>query len=215
MSVWNDRAQAYRQSATHAFGDDLDLLVSWAEPGPGVRALDVATGGGHVAQRLRAAGCEVVSADPAPAMEPDVICAAEELPFPDGSFDVVVTRIAPHHFADVAAAVREMARVSRRLVLIEDTLYASEAVEEAERLRDPSHVRSYSEAEWRKFLQDAGLRVQELLFVRKQHPFEAWLSRTDTARDLWPRIRELLGERVQDDTYEDTKILLRAEKLPA
>mgnify|MGYP003289496345 CR=1 FL=1 len=32
---------------------DLDLLVEWCEPGEGVKALDVATGGGHVARRLR------------------------------------------------------------------------------------------------------------------------------------------------------------------
>ena len=47
-------------------------------------AIDVATGGGHVARRLREAGLEVVSCDPAPGMQPDVICFAEELPFADG-----------------------------------------------------------------------------------------------------------------------------------
>src|SRR6185503_6916798 len=50
--VWNDRAQAYRESATHASGDDLDLVVAWCEPGLGVNVLDVATGGGHVARRM-------------------------------------------------------------------------------------------------------------------------------------------------------------------
>jgi len=58
--VWNDRAQAYRESSTHAAGNDLDLVVAWCEPGPGVNVLDVATGGGHVARRLRAEGAEVV-----------------------------------------------------------------------------------------------------------------------------------------------------------
>src|SRR2546421_2929032 len=95
--VWSQRADAFRESPTHREGPDLDLLVEWCEPGQGVKALDVATGGGHVARRLREAGCEVVSTDASPGMEPDVICRAESLPFADGSFDVVASRIAPHH----------------------------------------------------------------------------------------------------------------------
>ena len=42
------------------------------------------------------AGCEVISVDPAPGMEPDVVARAEE-PFADASFDVAVCRIAAHH----------------------------------------------------------------------------------------------------------------------
>ncbi|HEY2940622.1 MAG TPA: class I SAM-dependent methyltransferase, partial [Gaiellaceae bacterium] len=145
MSTWSERAQAYRDSPTHREGPDLDLLLEWCEPKEGVKALDVATGGGHVARRLREEGCQVVTLDPSPGMQPDVIAGAEELPFADGSFDVVVSRIAPHHFADVRGAVAEMERVSNRLVVIEDTLYSSEQHEEAERLRDPTHVRNYTE----------------------------------------------------------------------
>ena len=51
--VWSERATAYVESDAHRAGDDLDLLVSWAV---GALALDVATGGGHVARRLRERG---------------------------------------------------------------------------------------------------------------------------------------------------------------
>ena len=111
MKTWSDRAQAYRESPTHREGSDLDLLVEWCEPAVGVKALDVATGGGHVARRLRGRGCEVVSLDPSPGMQADVLARAEDIPFEDGSFDVVVSRIAPHHFGDIRAAIAEMARV--------------------------------------------------------------------------------------------------------
>ena len=47
--LWSDRADEYRKSPIHAAGEDLDLVVEWCEPGPGVTVLDVATGGGHVA----------------------------------------------------------------------------------------------------------------------------------------------------------------------
>ena len=102
--LWNDRAQAYRASATHAAGEDLDLVVALSEPGAGVTVLDVASGGGHVARRLRELGAQVVTVDAASGMEPDVIAPADHLPFADASFDAVACRIAAHHFPDVLAA---------------------------------------------------------------------------------------------------------------
>src|SRR5207248_3570107 len=115
--LWDERAQAYRDSKTHAEGADLDLVVAWCAPGPGRKVLDVATGGGHVARRLREAGCDVVTTDSSPGMKPDVVSRAEDLPFADGSFDCVVSRIARHHFPDVRKALEEMARVSNDVVL--------------------------------------------------------------------------------------------------
>src|SRR4029077_4365719 len=145
--VWSTRAQAFRDSPTHREGPDLDLLVEWCEPGRDVKVLDVATGGGHVARRLRDEGCTVVTVDPAPGMQPDVVSPAEELPFEDGSFDVVTCRIAAHHFEDIRKAVGEMARVTQRLVVIEDNVFVDERVEEAERIRDQTNVRCYSGGE--------------------------------------------------------------------
>ncbi len=54
--VWSERAEAYRTSPVHAAGEDLDLVIRWCEPATGVTVLDVATGGGHVARRLRELG---------------------------------------------------------------------------------------------------------------------------------------------------------------
>ena len=213
MSVWDERAQAYRESPGHAEGPDLDLLVEWCEPEEGVKALDVATGGGHVARRLRAEGCEVVTVDSSPGMRPDVLSRAEHLPFADGSFDVVVTRIAAHHFEDVRAAVAEMERVSNRVVVVEDTLFSSEQHEEAEKLRDPTHVRSYTEEEWRELLEEAGLEVEQVERFEKRHELEAWLARTGCTGEEAERVRELLGDRMVDEaTWADTKILLKARK---
>ena len=91
---------------------DLDIVVEMCNPHEDVKALDVATGGGHVARRLREQGAEVVTARPGAGHAGRTsLCRAEDLPFADGSFDVVVTRIAPHHFADIGKAVGEMARV--------------------------------------------------------------------------------------------------------
>jgi SAM-dependent methyltransferase len=208
--VWSDRAEAYVESDTHRKGADLDRLVSWAE---GKTALDVATGGGHVARRLRDRGFQVTTLDPAPGMRADVLAPAEHIPFADDSFDTVATRIAPHHFSDIRSAVGEMARVAGRVVLVEDTLFDSEQVEEAERLLDPTHVRSYSEQEWRSFLEQAGLRVETVELQEKRRDFTAWCDRTGCTGPEREKTRELLGDRIDDQgAYTDTKILIRARK---
>ena len=214
MSAWSERAQAYRLSPGHREGADLDLLVEWCEPAEGVKALDVATGGGHVARRLREAGCKVVTLDPSPGMQADVLAPAEHIPFEDGAFDVVVTRIAPHHFEDIRAAVAELERVSNRLVVVEDTLYSSEQHEQAEKLRDPTHVRSYTEDEWRELLTEAGLEVEQVECFEKEHPLEDWLARTGCEGAEAERVRELLADRMNDDgtAWTDTKIVIRARK---
>jgi SAM-dependent methyltransferase len=214
VSVWDERAAAYRTSATHASGDDLETVVEWCNPHPGVRILDVATGGGHVARRLREEGAEVVTLDPSPGMQPDVVARAEDIPFADGSFDVVVSRIAPHHFEDIGRALGEMVRVSNRVLVIEDTLYISEDHEEAEKLRDPTHVRSYSEEEWRDMLVDAGLEVERVEYFEKTHDTAEWLARTGCTGDDAARVRELLRPvSTPDGTHwRDTKIIIRARK---
>jgi SAM-dependent methyltransferase len=210
--VWSSRAQAMRESPTHREGPDLDLVVELCEPAEGVEALDVATGGQHVARRLRAEGAKVVTVDPAPGMEPDVISRAEEIPFADGSFDVVVCRIAAHHFDDVAEAVREMARVTRDRVVVQDNLFQGESMEEAEKLRDPSHVRRYSEAEWRAFFEDAGLEVDRLEIMSRQLPVDPWLQRADATPEVAAQVKELIADLVTDGAARHEAIILRGRK---
>ena len=196
--VWSERAEAYRQSAIHSSGEDLDLTVAWCEPGEGVTVLDVATGGGHVARRLREAGATVVTVDPAPGMQPDVVGPAESLPFADASFDAVACRLAAHHFHDVVAAVNEMARVAKHRVVVCDNTFVSETSEEADRVRDPSHVRNYAVAEWESFFDLAGLEVAALERMDRPLEIEPWLARAGCSGEDAARVRELLGDRIVD-----------------
>ena len=193
--TWSERAEAYRESDAHRQGRDLELFAEWAE---GETALDVATGGGHVANRLREAGFQVVTIDPAPGMKPDVISRAEEIPFADKSFDVVACRVAAHHFQDPAGALKEMVRVSRSLVLIADNLYLGEPGEEADRLHDPTHVRNYSEDEWRRMFDEAGLDVEAFEREDKRIGLQGWLDRAGTPPEDADRVRELLADRIDE-----------------
>lgn len=210
MNVWDARAEAYRQSPEHREGWDLDLLVEWTAEAR--TALDVASGGGHVARRLREAGLQVVSCDPSPGMAADVLCQAEDLPFADGSFDAVTCRLAAHHFGDVEAGVAEMARVAKRLVLVVDNLRMGESDEEANRLRDPSHVRNYSEEEWRALVAAVGLEVEDARVGERRIAFGPWLERTGTGADDAARIRELIGDRIDEGTLRLDRIALKARK---
>jgi SAM-dependent methyltransferase len=205
---WSERAELYRTSAAHVEGPDLDLIVEWAEGCE--TAIDVATGGGHVARRLREAGLEVVSSDPAPGMRPDVICFAEELPFADRSFDLAVTRVAAHHFTDPAEAARELGRVASRCVIVADTIYDGEKLERAEKLRDPSHVRNYSEAEWRAFLEGGGLLIEEVRIFDHPIELEPWLARTGCTGPDADAARELLADRTDGGSFKLDRIVLRA-----
>ena len=210
--VWSRRADAFRESPTHREGPDLDLLVQWCEPGQGVKVLDVATGGGHVARRLREEGCTVITVDPAPGMRADVVAPAEELPFADGSFDVVTCRIAAHHFQDARRAAQEMARVSSRLVVIEDNVFVDERVEEAERLRDATHVRCLSEEEWSELLTDAGLELEQVEHFERRPVVDEWLARVETPPEDAERVRELLGDRIQDGVLTLQSIVVKARR---
>lgn len=210
--VWSERAQLYRDSAAHREGPDLDLLVEWVEEAGAKTALDVATGGGHVARRLREIGVTVVTTDAAPGMQPDVITRAEHLPFADGSFDAVVSRVAHHHFDDPQAAIDEMARVSVGLVAVVDNLFMSDEAEEADKVRDPSHVRNYAEAEWRAMFDAAGLDVDGVERFDKPIEFQPWLDRVGCTGVDADRVRELLADRIEDGWVRLERIALKGRK---
>jgi SAM-dependent methyltransferase len=209
--AWSRRADLYRTSPVHVQGPDLDLFVEWAA-GAAI-ALDVASGGGHVARRLRAAGLDVVSADPAPGMQPDVVCIAEELPFPDDSFDLVACRRAAHHFNDVSKALGEMARVSRDLVVLQDAVWVSDDVEEAERLRDPSHIAHLSEERWRTLFEAHGLELVAEERFEERLDFASWFARTGCEGSTAARARELLAEHADEQGWTYPYLVFKARKV--
>lgn len=197
--AFGETAAAYVASPGHAGGADLNRLVELAAPTLSDRALDVSTGGGHTALALAPHVAQITASDLTPRMlaaarafltasgvtnADYVIADAEQLPFLDASFDLVTVRIAPHHYASVATAVREMARVlvpGGRLMVI-DNIAPEDATLDAllnrwEKWRDPSHVRNYTASEWRRHLTGAGLDITNAETQRKTHDFAPWVER--------------------------------------
>jgi ubiquinone/menaquinone biosynthesis C-methylase UbiE len=192
-------ASRYVKSAAHAQGDELEWLVAIAAPEPGWVALDVATGGGHTALAFAPHVARVIATD----LVPDMLAAArrflqantptalsfsiadaEDLPFDEGTFDLVTCRIAPHHFRDAARFVREAARVLRSvgILLVQDHLLpddpvAARYIDAWERRRDPSHHRAFSGPEWEDMFERAGLQVYAFEQVTKRHSFIEWTER--------------------------------------
>ena len=94
-------------------------------------------------------------------------------------------------------ALSEMARVSSDRVIVVDNLFLDERAEEADCLRDPSHVRNYTEREWRELFESAGLRIEEVQRLPKQIEVEPWLERAGTPETDAERVRELLADRIE------------------
>jgi ubiquinone/menaquinone biosynthesis C-methylase UbiE len=108
---------------------------------------------------------------------------AEHLPFADGQFDGVVTRLAVHHFADPQRALGEMFRVLRRggTAVVVDIVSSPDAAESnlqnaIERLRDPSHVRMLPAAELDACIARAGFEHIESTTWDKDREFEEWMG---------------------------------------
>ncbi len=184
--------------------------------------LDVAAGTGHAARQLAASARAVVALDATEAMlaRGQAQAAADgchnvlftrgdaaALPFLDGSFDVVVSRFAAHHFVRPDAVLAEMVRCARPgghvalvdLVADEDPAVAAEQ-NRLERLRDPSHTRMLAAIEMQALMTEAGLEAIDVATRPVERPLLPWLEQTQTPAQTAGEIRaaldgELEGER--------------------
>ena len=87
-----------------------------------------------------------------------------------------------------------------------------ERVEEAERLRDPTHVRCYTEDEWKEMLTEAGLEVEQVEHFERHPVVEDWLARVETPPAEAQRVRELLEGHVRDGMLELKSIVVKARR---
>ena len=178
----------------------------------GARVADLGCGSGVFTELLRRQGFQSVGLDISPKLielgrrkfpgleliEGD----AENLPFARNSFDLVTCRIAPHHFPDGFRFVQECARVLSPggLLLVEDHLApdderAAGYVNAFERLRDPSHHRTYAEYEWRGMFLDAALAVEHTeTLVKPDTKLVPWAERQGCAPDTIQRLQVLLAQ---------------------
>lgn len=111
-------ADVYERARPSYPPDAVEWLVSRTGLGPGRTVADVGAGTGKLTRLLVGSGARVVAVEPVAEMRALIEGAeavdgtAEELPFPDGSIDVVTVAQAFHWF-DHARALPEIHRVLR------------------------------------------------------------------------------------------------------
>ena len=172
-------ARRYATSEVHTSSPTRDRLHALL---PHVESVcDVASGAGHTGLGFAGIAGRIVAVDPAPNMLAEVRRSAaergvtvetleafaESIPLPSASFDLVVCRVAAHHFSDLPAAMAEMTRLSKpggHVAVIDmegDENPALDALNhEIELLHDPTHVRSYTAKHWRELFATNGLEIQ-------------------------------------------------------
>ena len=202
LEQYDSRAEAYLTSAVHAAGADLERMADLIGHRPDAVALDMGCGGGHVAFRLAGQVGKVVAYDlSAPMLETvagearkrglaNLVTkqgAAEALPCPDASFDVVATRYSAHHWGAFRDGLAQMRRVVRPggLAVFMDVVSPGVPLldtwlQTLELLRDPSHVRNASVEEWKTTLAAVGFAVDDVVTYRLRLEFGPWIARMRT-----------------------------------
>jgi SAM-dependent methyltransferase len=121
---WSARATAWVEHWVRLAEPARRAVADAAGIGPGIRLLDVGCGSGELCALAAARGARVSGIDAAEGMielarrsvpEADLrVGAIEQLPWPDGAFDVVTAFNALQFAASVEVALTEAARVTRR-----------------------------------------------------------------------------------------------------
>ena len=207
-------ASNYATSAVHVGGPDLAAMLAAVELSGAERALDAGSGAGHTALAFAPKVAEVVALDLTEAMLAQGRRLARErgltnitfqrgdverLPFPDASFDLVTSRYSAHHYPHPLAALREFARVLKPggVFLLVDVVAPEQPAQDTflnaiELLRDPSHVRDHTVAQWLSMCAAAGLAAEELGGWPLRLEFESWVARMNTPFLAITQIRALI-----------------------
>jgi len=207
------RAGDYVTSIVHSTGGDLDQIEAELRGQNAARVLDLGCGGGHVSYRAAPLVSQVVACDVTQSML-DAVSAtaaerglaniivrrapAESLPFDDGEFDFVLCRFTTHHWQDMEAGLREARRVLKRdgRAAFIDTVAPADwtldtHLQAVELLRDVSHVRNYSLAEWVAALSRSGFALAGVTIRTLRMEFPVWTARTRTPAAHVEAIRSL------------------------
>lgn len=207
-------AHKYLTSKTHGDQDEIRNLVSMVTP-QGGRVIDLATGAGHCGFVLSPLADEVILCDLTPQMLEVAIAEAEKrglsnlktlqadvhsVPLPDASLDGAVCRLAAHHFRRPTEFLTEVYRLLKPgawflfvdTVGIEGHEQASNALDEFETIRDPSHVRDHLASEWNSWINSSGFEITDQRSLHHRYPLVSWMDRMSVAEPNRTRLSEIL-----------------------
>ena len=207
------QARTYVESAVHSQGADLDAIGALAQKLRPELALDLGAGGGHVSYALASHARRVIATDLSSEMLAAVVetarakglgnietaeAPAERLPFEDETFDFLASRFSSHHWQDFDAGLREARRTLKRggQAVFVDAYAPGQALldthlQAIELLRDHSHVRDYTCAQWLDALARAGFALEACRTWRLRMDFPVWIARMRTPQEQVKAIRAL------------------------
>jgi len=230
LDQFTKQAEPYAKLTAAGRGASGSPFLEAMAPSGTDRTLDVACGVGRLALTLAKLTQHVTGIDLTAAMIDQARALQAEagttnidwrvgdilpLPFPDGAFSLVVSQAAFHHLADPAAVLAEMARVCTRdgRIAINDMSpepQTADALNRAERLRDPSHVRALPPSELRALGKAIGLvEIAVSSYYAPKMPVEAVLATSFPLPGDLEKVRALYLADVQNGA--DT-LGLRAER---
>lgn len=209
-------ADNYRTSQIHAAGEDLAQMVAAVPLSGREVVLDAGSGAGHTTLSFAPYVAHVTSVDLSPAMlaqgerqasergltnvefrQADV----EALPFPDQSFDLIVSRYSAHHWPHPQQALGEFRRLLRpggtfllSDIVSYDDFTADTHLQTLEILRDRSHVRDHTTSAWLAMLAQRGMAGSVVYRWEVWIDFVSWVQRMATPPDDAAMIRRLLAK---------------------
>ena len=169
----------------------FNIALEMAQPAPGMKVLDVGAGRGWAAKHFALRGCDAVAIDivddeqvglgrsralmeAAGVTYDTLIGDSEQLPFAEGSFDLVFCAAALHHTTDLGRLMQNIRRVLRpggRMIAINEPCVEDGSDDEELRRTVLAEELSYGINEtrprlddYRRVLSDAGLR-EDALFI--------------------------------------------------
>lgn len=222
LDQFTRQAVPFSQSPSTSNQKALEFIVRSTEAGPDDTVLDVACGPGLLVCAFAHVVRHATGIDLTPAMLDQARKLQQEqgltnvdwqqgdvtsLPYPDASFSIVSSRFVLHHLEDPLVVLKEMARVCKPggRVVVADIAPAPEkadALNAAERLRDPSHVRAMPEDELRGLFIAAGLPEPGIVRYRVECDLEDLLSRSFPNPGDEARIRKIFAASIDGDTLD-------------
>jgi ubiquinone/menaquinone biosynthesis C-methylase UbiE len=201
----------------------------------GFHVLDVAAGTGHLSRAIAPHVRQVVAMDMTPAMlekaKEEAAKAdlgniqfeqgdAAALPYPDDSFDMVVSRLAIHHFEKPQLQLREMVRVCKpdHGVGIIDLLSPTDqslivAYNRLEHMRDASHTLALTREQLVKAMEIAGLSILRIDTRDINVDFGLWVEMTGTDSQTRIAISSELERELRGDAKTGMRPFMQDGKL--
>jgi SAM-dependent methyltransferase len=219
LDQFTKQAAPFRKKLEHADAAVFQLYLDATGVTSQDTVLDVACGPGLVACAFASVARHVTGIDLTPAM----IAQAQKLqrqkgltnmtwqvgdvlplPWADASFSLVVTRYSFHHFLDPEAVWREMVRVCTLggKVMVVDVVLPPDKVDaynRVERLRDNSHTRALTLAQFLDMARVCGLEAIATHFYRLEMELEAQLQASFPRPGDADKIRQIFREDIGKD----------------